>query len=256
MTELEREVPLCLFQLAKHWHHCEIFEDLDVILRLKSMLRGESEGARRASIQCLSQLILIPEDDDKHEAGWSGVPDEPWEKHLLAARRILSEQPDIWIETLYDLLTSKDRGNKTQGASCLSRLIKIDSVRDDFWKNNKLPRFIDQLLLLLKTPHTQVYAALVLRSMPKCLVKDPIPAHQNAMLRHLMLIITGLKKSKSKRAGVICLSEYFVNDGAIRKLILQENELFVDLITNLFGECHCHYNDKGAVVNAFAFIVT
>ncbi len=107
-------------------------------------------------------------------------------------------------------------------------------------------------------------------------VLDVIAPYRSQMVDHLMLMIKHTN-SKSKRAGVACLSEYFVNgkphsfsrvitcrclqntkDGGMRELILQrEDNLLVDLMTNLFGEHnHCHYHDKGAVVNAFASIAT
>ncbi|PBK66034.1 ARM repeat-containing protein [Armillaria solidipes] len=249
----------CLFQLAKHWHHRQILEDSDVVRRLRSMMRGEPEGARLASIQCLSQLILNPEEENEHEADRTGVHDkdaELWEKHQTEVRSILSEQPGIWIRTLYDLLDSKDQRKETLGASCLSRLVKIDSVRDEFSKNDGLPMSIERLIRLLGTHYTQAHAASSLGSMSTCL-KDVIAPYHSQMLHHLMQMIKD-KNSKSKGAGVACLSEYFVKDGGMRELILQrEDNLLVDLMTSLFGEHdHCHYHDKGAVVNAFASIAT
>ncbi|KAK0460334.1 hypothetical protein IW261DRAFT_1534220 [Armillaria novae-zelandiae] len=200
------------------------------------MLYGESEGARHASIQCLSQLILKPEDGDKHEADRTNVhhdDTEPWEKHLLQARRILSEQPYIWIKILYDLLDSKDQGEETLGASCLSRFVKIDSVRDDFLKNRRLCRFIKRLVHLLKRHHAPAHAASALGSMSTG-KKDMIFLDQSSkMLRRLMRMIKS-KNPQSKRAGVVCLSECFVNDGVMRKLVLQRQGLLVDLMKSLF----------------------
>ncbi len=136
-------------------HHRQILEDSDVVQRLKSMLYGQSEGARLASIQCLSQLILKPEGEAEHVADQTDVHDmdvEPWERHLIEARNILSEQPGIWIRTLYNLLDSNDQSKETLGTSCISRLVKIGmcsscvtppvesrclvSVRDGFLKND------------------------------------------------------------------------------------------------------------------------
>ncbi|KAK0216786.1 hypothetical protein IW262DRAFT_146555 [Armillaria fumosa] len=185
------------------------------------MLHGESEGAHRTSIQCLSQLILKPEDGDKHEADQTSVHVEPWEQHLFEARGILSEQPDIWIQTIYGLLDSKDQGEETLSASCLSCLVKIDSVRDKILKNNRLSRFIQQLIHFLdgEKLHTQANAASSLESMSACL-KDVISLDRSLTLDNLMRMIEP-QSSKPKRAGVVCLSEYFVNDGEMRKLILQ-----------------------------------
>ncbi len=56
-------------------HHRQILEDSDVVQRLKSMLYGQSEGARLASIQCLSQLILKPEGEAEHVADQTDVHD-------------------------------------------------------------------------------------------------------------------------------------------------------------------------------------
>ncbi|PBK89644.1 ARM repeat-containing protein [Armillaria gallica] len=250
MTESQREAPLVFSSLQSI-----ILEDPDVVQRLKSMLHGQSKGACLASIQCLSQLILTPEG----EADQTVVHDndaEPWKKHRFEARRILSEQPDFWIQTLYDLLASKDQSKETLGASCLSRLVQVGSVREEFSKSNRLPRSIEQLIRLLETHHTQAHAASSLGSMSTCL-KDVIAPYRSQMADHLMLMIKH-KNSKSKGAGVTCLSEYFVNDGGMRELIRQrEDNLLVDLMTSLFGERnHCHYHDKGAVMKAFASIAT
>ncbi len=107
-------------------------------------------------------------------------------------------------------------------------------------------------------------------------VLDVIAPYRSQMADHLILMIKH-KNSKSKGAGVACLSEYFINgrprsfsrgstrrclqntkDGGMRELILQrEANLLVDLMTSLFGEHnHCHDHDKGAVLNAFASIAT
>ncbi|KAK0186390.1 hypothetical protein F5146DRAFT_1065725 [Armillaria mellea] len=89
----------------------------------------------------------------------------------------------------------------------------------------------------------------------KGVILGAIAPHQIQIVDNLMSMINH-ENSKAKGTGVACLSEYFVNDGAMRKLILQQKDnLLVDLMTSLFGEHnHCHYHDKGTAMNAFEAI--
>ncbi|KAK0488042.1 hypothetical protein EDD18DRAFT_1110656 [Armillaria luteobubalina] len=203
-------------------HHRQILEDPDVVIRLKSLLLGKSEGAHHASVQCLSQLILKPEDGDKHKADQINIyhnDTEPWEKHLLEARSILSEQPDIWIKTLYNLLASEDQGEERLDASCLSRLVKIDSIRDDFLKNRVQVYTKVASTSSEETSRSSTYGVSTWRHVDmyksyslitQGVILDVIYLDWSLkMLCHLMRMIKS-KNSKSKRAGVLCLSESFM----------------------------------------------
>ncbi|KAK0451389.1 uncharacterized protein EV420DRAFT_1646119 [Desarmillaria tabescens] len=265
----------CLFQLAKHWYDQQIL-NAKAGSPLRQMLHSQAEDPdsdRVASLQCLSHLILDPEED----RAWFNIPVKST-KYYKEARCIVEEKPEVWSPVLMKLITESPKtSDQILGLSCLARLAKIclwffvigaythayilalaEEIRKTFITeigNTGVQRLAIKLVNLLRDIRTKYHTSIVLQRMSKELCKEIISSGVKTLQEGLMSMIKD-GHPKAKGSSALCLSSYFDAEAKFREQAMLDSEFIIVLMTKLFGiNEHCFPAQKGAVIAAFLKIV-
>ncbi|KAK0437586.1 uncharacterized protein EV420DRAFT_1587862 [Desarmillaria tabescens] len=246
----------CLFQLAKHWYDQQIL-NAKAGSPLRQMLHSRVEDPdsdRVASLQCLSHLILDPEED----RAWFNMPVKST-KYYKEARCIVEEKPEVWSPVLMKLITESPKtSDQILGLSCLARLAKIEEIRKTFITeigNTGVQRLAIKLVNLLRDIRTKYHTSIVLQRMSKELCKEIISSGVKTLQEGLMSMIKD-GHPKAKGSSALCLSSYFDAEAKFREQAMLDSEFIIVLMTKLFGiNEHCFPAQKGAVIAAFLKIV-
>ncbi|KAK0451380.1 uncharacterized protein EV420DRAFT_1560698 [Desarmillaria tabescens] len=251
---IKAESAYCLFQLAKHKYLSWILKDC-AQKGLEKMLYGNAHEARVASLQCLSQMVLVIDNMQHDKVERRDI--------FCAAQEILMAQPNSWVPVLYELLHSLVLGKRVIAVSCLAYLVQDDRIRGVWIENIKgiqqegssissnLLDFVTRIIHLLTESRTEFHAAVVLGS-----VVDDIhdtPFEKRWMVSRLKCMIAK-GHGKTKGAAVLCLSKFSEQDAESRKYILDEDYI-ATLVLQLFSKRdHCCSCDVESVSGAFLTI--